>query len=441
MQCQKQLSPVVGQRTLSQTSMDSTGSSHMDTESSRATTTDLPLRGGEGGGREVGTAGNAVVQTNGHCEEEEEEEEEESCDNHVASPDSGHVTSPDPASSFSPPPALDEMLHIKKKRSNSTEIAPSSLHSREQNGDQSSPNLSDEVFNQSTNKQGSPSSSDQSSPQGQGRGETARLIRRKTVPAKLHPQSSPRNRGTRTSVISHAPSYGTSRKGYTNVAGTPTIPLSAVPLGSKLLSVRRGSMSLPKKKKMVPLVGTGSPIHTNSPKLRVLKVVLAGNDQLVCHAGKAYAHLLTEEPNLLSGLDVRFYHVPLSAATTADWSIPERNTATNGRDSPDTLVGEQPNSCGFDVCIGRYMSHLDSWYERNVALAVHHSLRLLPPITGETFSLLADTQHTRPPVTPAKVGRIISPLYITPFTSLSLSLFCLSSILFVCVCVCVCFRY
>ena len=338
-----------------------------------------------------------VVRANGHCGQEEEEEDGE---NHAASPDSGHVRSPDPVTSFSLPSALEEMQVVKKRRSNSTEIAPTSFHSRELNGD--SPGSSDEIFNKSPNSQGS-LSSDHSSPQSRGRGGVAKLTRRQTVPAKLHPKKS---RGT--SIISHAPSIWTAHKGYTNLGGTPTISLATIPLKTKVPLGRKGSISLPKKKKVAPLAGAGSPIHANSPKLRVLKIMLAGNDQLVCHAAKAYAHLLTEEPNLFTGLDVRFYHVPLSCATTADWMAPERNTATSsGRDSPETVVGELTNSCGLDVNIGRFMSHLDSWYERNVALAVHHSLRVLPPISGQSLSpSQTDTQHTRPPLTPAKVWRV-----------------------------------
>jgi hypothetical protein len=403
-QCQKQVSPVAtSQRTFSQTSMDSTGSSYLvEGDTSRT-----PLINHLTGGKEASEAGGLdalVVQSNGHCEEEEEEEDVESCDNHVASPDSGHVMSPDPVTSFSPPPMLsEEETHVKTRRSLSTEIAPSAFHSQDQNGDTTtrSQNTSDEVFNQTPNSQGS-SSSDQS-PQMRGRG---KLIRRKTVPAKLHPpSSSPRNRGTRTSIITHAPSYGTSRKGYHNIAGTPTVPSSAIPLGSRILSTRRGSMSLPKKTKKVALGRAGSPVHDSSPKYRVLKVILAGSDQLVCHTAKAYAYFLAEEPNLLTGLDVRFYHVPLSTASTADWLVPERS-ATAGRDSPETVVGEPANTCGCDVNIGRYMSHLDSWYERNVALAVHHSLRLLPPIMDRNLSpllLSSDAHHIRPPLTPSKI--------------------------------------
>ena len=424
MQCQKQVSPVAtSKRAFSQTSMDSTGSSYLvEGDTSRT-----PLINHLTGGKEASEAGGLdtlVVQSNGHCKEEEEEEEDvESCDNHVASPDSGHVMSPDPVTSFSPPPMLsEEETHVKKRRSLSTEIAPSPFHSQDQNGDTTtrSQNSSDEVFNQTPNSHGS-SSSDQS-PQMRGRG---KLIRRKTVPAKLHPpSSSPRNRGTRTSIISHAPSYGTSRKGYHNIAGTPTVPSSAIPLGSRILSTRTGSMSLPKKKNKVALGGAGSPIHDNSPKYRVLKIILAGSDQLVCHTAKAYAYFLAEEPNLLTGLDVRFYHVPLSTASTADWLVPERS-AIAGRDSPEAVVGEPANTCGCDVNIGRYMSHLDSWYERNVALAVHHSLRLLPPIMDRNLSpppplpLSSDAHHIRPPLTPSKVQQKHS----HPHNSLSLSLF------------------
>ena len=371
MQCQKQLSPAVSHRTLSQTSMDSTGSNHMDGD----VTTKQP--GGEGtrlrvaGGEVELVQSNAessertAQQSNGHVEGEREDER---CDDaHAASPDSGHVMSPDPATPSTP-----------------TEVATPNFHSQELNGDRGSPNSADDVFNVSSSQESSDVHG-ASSPNTarKSRSNTARLIRRKTVPDKLNRSRStlPRNSSSfsRRSVISHAPSYGTSRREYKNIAGTPQLPPAALPVGSRILStIRRGSISLPQKKR-VPLAGAGSPFHVTLPKDRVLKIVLSGNDNLVCHAAKAYAYLLSEEPNLFVGLDIRFYHIPLSTASSADLLVFERTQNGTG-DGPESILAEQTDSCGLDVNIGRYMSHLDSWYERNVTLAVHHSLRLLPPV-------------------------------------------------------------
>ena len=402
MQCQRQLSPAVSQRTFSQTSMDSTGSGHMDAEVAK-TTTEGEGKFGKGdleSSDPQETQSNGKLdgylpdfensdpqgaQSNGHGEVGNGEREEGSCDSHSASPDSGHVMSPDPGIPQTPPPDAQNEQPKKRERSHSTEITSSTFQALELNGD-GSPNSSDEVFDAS-----SPASSSQESgeipsqritPTNRERAQTAKIVRRKTVPAKLN-----RNRpistmtgssSTRTSVISHAPSYGTSRKGYTNVAGTPQITLSAVPIGNHF-SCRRGSMAIPQKKK-VPLAGAASPLHSSMPKVRVLKIVLTGNDLLVCHTAKAYAYLMAEEPNLFVGLDVRFYHVPLSVASSADWQFPERNQNSAG-DTSEVIL-EQLNNCGLDVNIGRYMAHLDSWYERNIALAVHHTLRLLPSVSS-----------------------------------------------------------
>ena len=372
--------------------MDSTGSNHMDSEVAKPTV-------GEEGGKIKGGRVNCDPQEaqSNRQEEVEKGEGEESGDSHAASPDSGHVMSPDLVTPVTPPPVLNE--RVKKCRSQSTEISLTTFQTQELNGD-GSPNSSDEVFDTSSSQASSQESSDLQSCNSQqtpskaiSRSQTL-LIRRKTVPSNIHrPMStvggtSLKSNGT--SIISHAPSYGTSRKGYTNVAGTPQISLS-IPIGSlKLLSGRRPSMALPRKKK-IPLAGAGSPAHSSLPRLRVLKIVLSGNDLLVCHTAKAYAYLLVEEPNLFVGLDIRFYHVPLSTASGADWQTRELNSAT---DTLDAML-EQPNACGSDVNIGRYMSHLDSWYERNVALAVHHSLRLIPAVSATSNSLTSSARIHR----------------------------------------------
>lgn len=379
-QCQKELSPETSQRIFSrasQTSMDSTGSGQMDGEVTK--TTVVGDEGGklEGGRTDLENSDPQVIQSNGHVEGEE------SCDSHVASPDSGHVMSPDP---LTPPPVPNGKI---KRRSFSTDLDSSHFQGPELNGN-GSQHSSDEVFDPSNQVSSSQESADvplhrhRTSPKAhpRGRAGTAKLIRRQTVPANLtRPKSILDNVPMSPSVISPAPSYGSSRRHFTNIAGTPKINISAIPISSLRLSGRRGTMAIPQSRK-VPLAGAASPLHNTMPKVRVLKIVLAGNDLLVCHMAKAYAYLLVEEPNLFVGLDVRFYHVPLSTASGADWQSTDR-IQTPSLDTPDAHM-EQVNTCGSDVNIGRYMSHLDSWYERNVPLAVHHSLRLLPPVSHHT---------------------------------------------------------
>ena len=120
---------------------------------------------------------------------------------------------------------------------------------------------------------------------------------------------------------------------------------------------------------------------THKPNLKLVKVVLAGNDILVSHAAKAYAHLRMEEPNLFSGLELRFYYVPLSRASTL-YGI-EMGGASFGSTPPKNPELPEPmmehiDTSGNDVHIGRFLAHMDSWYERNLMIAVHHLLRLLP---------------------------------------------------------------
>ena len=381
-QCQKQLSPAVAPRSFSrssQTSMDSTGSGHMDAETKTQS-------GGEEGGENVDAGRHGGLESsepqevlsNGHSGRGRGEGGEELCDSHAASPDSGHVVSPDPVTPLTPPP-IPNGATKKKHRSLSTEAALTPTQSRELNGE-ASPNSSDEIFDNSS--QASSQETEHLSPdhssQARNRAKSFQFIRRKTVPANIHKHMSTistDSTSSSTSVISPTPSFVRSRKGYTNVAGTP---LNIVPIGSVRLSGRRPSMAVAQRKKG-PLAGAGSPVHSSMPKVRVLKIVLAGGDLLVCHMSKAYAYLLAEEPNLFVGLDIRFYHVPLTTASGADWQIPERNVTTTS-DLPEIHL-EQLKTCASDVNIGRYMSHLDSWYERNVALAVHHSLRLLPGVS------------------------------------------------------------
>ena len=116
--------------------------------------------------------------------------------------------------------------------------------------------------------------------------------------------------------------------------------------------------------------------------LKLIKIVLAGNDILVSHAAKAYCYLRCEEPNLLNGLDVRFYHVPLSRASLIH--TPNADSSSPGvQPTPDLPepMSEQIDNSGNDVHIGRFLSNMDSWYERNVMLATHHLLRLVPSVS------------------------------------------------------------
>ncbi len=123
---------------------------------------------------------------------------------------------------------------------------------------------------------------------------------------------------------------------------------------------------------------------THKPSLKLVKIVLAGNDIMVSHTAKAYAHLRMDEPNLFSGLDIRFYHVPLSRASTI-YGIDMGGASVSSTPQPNPELPEpmieQFNTSGNDVHIGRFLAHMDSWYERNLMIAVHHLLRLLPAVS------------------------------------------------------------
>ena len=152
-------------------------------------------------------------------------------------------------------------------------------------------------------------------------------------------------------------------------------------LGSGRVKIRANpSASISIKRKQRNSSVAGLP-QTN---LKLVKVVLAGNDILVSHAAKAYCYLRCEEPNLLTGFDVRFYYVPLSRASLIHSLNPEplypAPSSATPTDLPEPLFDQVDNS-GNDVHIGRFLSHMDSWYERNVMLATHHILRLVPSVS------------------------------------------------------------
>ncbi len=162
------------------------------------------------------------------------------------------------------------------------------------------------------------------------------------------------------------------------------------PLGGGRVKIRANpsaTISI-KRKQRNSSVALLSPTHKNN--LKLVKVVLTGNDVLVSHAAKAYCYLRCEEPNLLNGLDVRFYYVPLSRASlihslNSDSAPPTLSSSSSpsatSSDLPEPMF-EQIDTSGNDVHIGRFLSHMDSWYERNVMIATHHLLRLVPCVSA-----------------------------------------------------------
>ncbi len=161
------------------------------------------------------------------------------------------------------------------------------------------------------------------------------------------------------------------------------------PLGGGRVKIRANpsaTISI-KRKQRKSSVALLSPTHKSN--LKLVKVVLAGNDILVAHAAKAYSYLRCEEPNLLNGLDVRFYYVPLSRASlihslNSDSATPNFPSSSSPSATPSELpepLFEQIDTSGNDVHIGRFLAHMDSWYERNIMIATHHLLRLVPCVS------------------------------------------------------------
>ena len=169
--------------------------------------------------------------------------------------------------------------------------------------------------------------------------------------------------------------------------GTPptrSMSISSNPLNSLRTQLKRKStsynLSVKRRSRKESASTVLSPTHR--PNLKLVKIVLAGNDIMVSHAAKAYAHLRMDEPNLFSGLDIRFYHVPLSRASTLyGIDMGGASSPPEHPDLPEPMM-EQFNTSGNDVNIGRFLAHMDSWYERNLMIATHHLLRLLPAVSG-----------------------------------------------------------
>ena len=111
-------------------------------------------------------------------------------------------------------------------------------------------------------------------------------------------------------------------------------------------------------------------------------MVLAGDDNLVSNAARAFAQLRTQEPNLFLNLDVQFFHIPLSERTGQSNG---KQQASNVGELPEPANEKDGGDIGDDVLLGRYLAHMDSWYERNVMMAVHNALRLVPYVSYSSY--------------------------------------------------------
>ena len=93
------------------------------------------------------------------------------------------------------------------------------------------------------------------------------------------------------------------------------------------------------------------------------------------------------EPSLFTELQIKFFYVPLSEVSTATQATLNATHHHKSSDSADHLIqplvdGAQPSLYGEDVWLGCFLGNMDSWYERNVLLATHNLLRIIPSVSN-----------------------------------------------------------
>jgi hypothetical protein len=151
-------------------------------------------------------------------------------------------------------------------------------------------------------------------------------------------------------------------------------PAPSSPMRRRMTGTRPKDRQLPSIKKS----SFKNSFHTkaNEDIRREVKVVVVGNDRTLSRMANAYAELRHDEPALFSNLEVRFYYIPLSVTT-----FTEDSSALKKKENcmPEFLAETSQNSIlGEDIWLACYLSQFDSWYERNVVLAVHKALRVIP---------------------------------------------------------------
>ena len=257
--------------------------------------------------------------------------------------------------------------------------------------------MSGDRISLTSEERGSDSGSGNFSPASSRRpgGSPGQLVRRQTCPSGMHAKRASILNAMSPSTRRY-PKNSIGQMSGSGITGRPKslqnrVNLSVSTQGNKV-KIRRSSSSVHSSMKKranmhTPLIPT--PISSGC---KLVKVLLAGNDRLVSHTAKAYAHLQIDEPNLLSGVELQFYHIPLSRASLIHSQFPELaqaslvgahgqgSTAGGNPDLPEPMF-EQVDLSGNDVHMGRFLGHMDSWYERNVMMATHHLLRLIPSVS------------------------------------------------------------
>lgn len=155
-----------------------------------------------------------------------------------------------------------------------------------------------------------------------------------------------------------------------SMGGSPRVKIRANPSTMNTLRVPRRQQS------------NNTAILTNDKtKVKMLKIILAGDDGIISGMAKAFAYLRVKEPTLFLNLNFDFYYVPLSRASSG-WA--GSHSATPGAvlyEPPQPALEEGREELGNDIQVGRYLGHMDSWYEMNVMLAIHNTLGLIPDVS------------------------------------------------------------
>ena len=202
------------------------------------------------------------------------------------------------------------------------------------------------------------------------------LERRNTDVSMSLPTSNPY--GSRRSTLTKSP-----MNMYSNQAVSPTVSMGTGSIrGVKSRANPSNSIKLNAKKAQSITASILSHGNTNT-KVKVLKIVVAADDHVVANVAKAFTHLRIKEPNLFWNLEVEFHYIPLSQASSG-WAILNdvcRITQSSSGEPPEPANENRYQESGGDVLFGRYLAHMDSWYEQNVMLAVHNTLRLLPSVS------------------------------------------------------------
>ena len=176
---------------------------------------------------------------------------------------------------------------------------------------------------------------------------------------------------------------------YSNQIVSPTASVASIATGGSRGSVKqRANPSATGTLRSRRANTVGSAVRPRiKGKMKKVKIILAGNDICLSNTAKAFCHLRTKEPSLFSNLDVEFLYIPLSRALVGSSDL-HPPTQAGSLDLPEPINEEGVEDSGRDVLIGQYLSHVDSWYEQNVMLAVHNALRLLLNVSWQLINMI-----------------------------------------------------